>query len=222
MNALNNLRARATSAAPPYFKVFRNPRTGSGYLDGAFYYNNPVRVANLERKLIWPDTEHMHPDILVSIRASLDHSTSASDTEHFSISSVLSNVTGVRSEGPQKRPALRRFPQFNNMLNVLLNRADNILNTELVWSSFMIDIKPSKDHAQRYQRLNPIISYKPPALDEVHEMEKLQVEAFNAMRRGAQNSMARKVAHRLIASSFFFLKSSVRSTVDETVMDANS
>ena len=83
----------------------------------------------------------------------------------------------------------------------------------------MVDIKPSKDHAQsRYQRLNPIIPYKPPALDEVYEMEKLQVDVHTTMRRGPRNSMARKVAHRLIASSFFFKKLVVPSAVDETVV----
>ena len=217
-NILIHPRARATSAAPPYFKVFRNPRTGSGYLDGAFYYNNPVRIANLERKLIWPDTEHMHPDILVSIGTSLDHSTSTSCSKQ-SPTFPIPSMTNAQSEGLQKRTTLRHFPQFNNMLNLLLNRADNILNTELAWDSFMVDIKPSKDHEQsRYQRLNPIIQYRPPALDEVHEMDKLQLDVYTAMRRGPQNSMARKVAHRLIASSFFFEKSIVPSAVDETVI----
>lgn len=59
--------ARATSAAPGYFKPFIHERTGIGYLDGALYYNNPVRVANMECKLIWPDTMNLPPDILLSI-----------------------------------------------------------------------------------------------------------------------------------------------------------
>ena len=59
--------ARATSAAPTYFKPFVNDRTHRGYLDGAIYHKNPVEVANDERRLIWPDERDLHPDILLSI-----------------------------------------------------------------------------------------------------------------------------------------------------------
>ena len=63
-------RARATSAAPTYFKSFRSARNGRGYLDGALYHNNPVHVADLERRLIWPETEDSTPDLLLSIGTS--------------------------------------------------------------------------------------------------------------------------------------------------------
>ena len=59
--------ARATSAAPTFFKPFVNPRTKEGFLDGAVYHNNPVRIANYESKLLWPEAEERHPDILLSI-----------------------------------------------------------------------------------------------------------------------------------------------------------
>jgi predicted acylesterase/phospholipase RssA len=59
--------AAATSAALPYFKPFTHERTGNVYLDGAFYNNNPVNVANLERKFLWPDVCRQAPDIFLSI-----------------------------------------------------------------------------------------------------------------------------------------------------------
>ncbi|KAF2814425.1 uncharacterized protein BDZ99DRAFT_555088 [Mytilinidion resinicola] len=62
--------AAATSAAPPYFEPFIHSCTGRTYLDGAFYNNNPVRVVHRERKLLWPDLNGKHPDILLSLGTS--------------------------------------------------------------------------------------------------------------------------------------------------------
>lgn len=59
--------ACATSAAPSFFKPFVSTKSLRTYLDGALYYNNPVRVANHERKFLWPDVAENPPDILLSI-----------------------------------------------------------------------------------------------------------------------------------------------------------
>lgn len=59
--------ACATSAAPSFFKPFVSYNPPRTYLDGALYYNNPVRVANHERKFLWPDVAENPPDILLSI-----------------------------------------------------------------------------------------------------------------------------------------------------------
>ena len=59
--------ACATSAAPSFFKPFQSASTSRTYLDGAIYYNNPVRIANHERKFLWPDVADSPPDILLSI-----------------------------------------------------------------------------------------------------------------------------------------------------------
>jgi predicted acylesterase/phospholipase RssA len=57
----------ATSAAFPYFKPFIHELTGKVYLDGAFYNNNPVNIASVERKFLWPDVGRQAPDIFLSI-----------------------------------------------------------------------------------------------------------------------------------------------------------
>ncbi len=36
-------------------------------MDGALYYNNPIKIANNERKLLWSDVAESHPDIMLSI-----------------------------------------------------------------------------------------------------------------------------------------------------------
>jgi hypothetical protein len=64
--------AAATTAAPPYFKSFYHRATRRSYLDGAFYNNNPARIAQQERKMLWPDVADRHPDIFLSIGTSKD------------------------------------------------------------------------------------------------------------------------------------------------------
>jgi hypothetical protein len=59
--------AAATSAAPSFFKPFKCEANGRHYLDGALYHNNPVKVANHERRLLWPDIAENPPDIILSI-----------------------------------------------------------------------------------------------------------------------------------------------------------
>ena len=59
--------AAATSAAPTIFKPFYHTRTQQTFMDGGLYYNNPVNVANRERKLLWPDVADCRPDLLLSI-----------------------------------------------------------------------------------------------------------------------------------------------------------
>jgi patatin-like phospholipase/acyl hydrolase len=64
--------AAATAAAPPYFKAFYHGPTRRSYLDGAFYNNNPARIAEQERKILWPDIADSAPDIFLSIGTSKD------------------------------------------------------------------------------------------------------------------------------------------------------
>lgn len=63
--------ARATSAAPGYFTRLSAKEQGDPhaqeYLDGAVYFNNPVRLAVNERRFLWPDMAEAPPDIVLSL-----------------------------------------------------------------------------------------------------------------------------------------------------------
>lgn len=74
--------AAATSAAPGYFKPFYHQRTKRTFLDGALYHNNPIHVANTERKLLWPDVRDSHPDILLSIGTGTNSQIREDTAEH--------------------------------------------------------------------------------------------------------------------------------------------
>lgn len=74
--------AAATAAAPPYFKSFHHKSTNRSYLDGAFYNNNPARIAQQERKMLWGDVADHHPDIFLSIGTSKDAHQVKKDMRH--------------------------------------------------------------------------------------------------------------------------------------------
>lgn len=63
--------ASATTAAPKYFKRYRHwnilTKVYEEYLDGALYFNNPVRIGFNERRFLWPDVADRPPDIVLSL-----------------------------------------------------------------------------------------------------------------------------------------------------------
>lgn len=59
--------AAATSATPILFRHFYHGATLKGYVDGVIHSTNPVSTADQERRYLWPDVMHHHPDHLLSI-----------------------------------------------------------------------------------------------------------------------------------------------------------
>ncbi|KAL8765647.1 MAG: hypothetical protein Q9209_007327 [Squamulea sp. 1 TL-2023] len=203
--------ARATSAAPTYFKSLKSTRNNHGYLDGALYHNNPVRVADLERRLIWPETDDLPPDILLSI------GTGCNDAIH---NEVQRNAGLSR----QKRPAMGSRPSSTIVsgprhiftrrhkksqprkwiIDVLVNRIGNILDTEMRWLTFMSEAARGDElNRLRYHRINPNLREDPPKLDEVKKLPHLRKLMNYVMKeQGFQNQVG-QVARRLVASSFY-------------------
>jgi predicted acylesterase/phospholipase RssA len=60
----------AASSAPPYFKPYFHTSSHQYFLDGSFYNNNPAKVAQQERRLLWPEVADRAPDIFLSIGTS--------------------------------------------------------------------------------------------------------------------------------------------------------
>lgn len=54
------------------------------YMDGGIYYNNPIQVADRERKLIWPNLQADEPDVIVSLGTGLNPDTKVSAEEKTS------------------------------------------------------------------------------------------------------------------------------------------
>lgn len=207
--------ARATSAAPTYFKPFVNERTKEGYLDGALFHNNPVYIANHERKLIWPDVESCHPDILLSIGTG-HHGTK---TEGAVVPGLrhqwrtqLVNEVLANAESIEKKPRIGgwfKMSEVAQFLNVMVNRVDNILDAERIWQQFRTEVLDSHKatEGRRYERINPNLGFRPPKLDEKDKLWKVQQAVVEKLRlRREYRVKIWRVAHRLIASSFYFEK----------------
>ena len=174
--------ARATSAAFPHFKIFKKPEGDRGLCDGGVYHNCPVQVASTESRLIWDDVGE-HPDILLSLG------------------------TGYDPDAKRAKPSFSRrqkrhshmFKEAKGLVNAYLQ---TINDTQTTWDTFVREsatrCRESPELESRYIRLNPRLSGDVPKLDErgkVDELERL-VDAWVPE--------AREVAHRLIASCFYF------------------
>ena len=203
-------RARATSAAPSFFKTFKSKRNSRGYLDGALYHNNPVRVADLERRLIWPDTENSQPDVLLSI------GTSCNNTIFKEAQETLRFQRRGHDSGPERSIAVaqggshRLFSrkskgtQTSKMIKIMKNRVENILDTETSWLKFMSDAaRGNQEDRARYRRINPDIGVEPPKLDEAKMLPSLQRRMHQMTKDGAYQKQVGEVARQLVASCFY-------------------
>lgn len=95
--------ASATSAAPSFFKPFESPGKQI-YLDGAIYYNNPVKVANNERRFLWPDVADADPDIILSVGTGMNGHKIYEELE-----SDLTERQNVRQAKPQSSNRFSRL-----------------------------------------------------------------------------------------------------------------
>ena len=155
------------------------------YADGAIYHNNPIQIADKERKLIWPNMEDEYPDIVVSIGTAFN---------------------------PSSRPAVEKtsplrlgvFSHGKSLYKIAKDHIASSLDSEKTWETYMNVLQPPLIYRPRYVRLNPRLVEDPPGLDEVHRMKHLQGLTRDKF---SDDDRIRKVALQLIASSFYFEKS---------------
>lgn len=184
-----SFRARATSAAPPYFKTFRPPQSTREFADGAVHHNNPVNVANAERKYIWPDVDNLYPDLLLSIGTGKS-------------SNYLEAEKAKQKKQEQEARWLRWVPRA---LQILFAKMHDVLDAEKTWEKF-IGTVPAEVAAQRYIRINPDLRYGVPALDDKNRIWNLESDA----KKGLEylHPSIRGIADRLLASCFYYEKAS--------------
>lgn len=163
-------------------------------MDGAIYHNNPIQIADKERKLIWPSMKNEYPDLVVSIGTT------------FCPNSRSSSVKA-------SAPRLGVWSHGKALYKMAIDHIASTLDSEKTWEIYMSILQPPPIYQSRYVRLNPKLDGEPPHLDEVHRMED-----FKGIVRGKwrENQQIRKVAYQLIASSFYFQKSApMESTADQ-------
>ena len=184
-------------------------RNNRGYLDGALYHNNPVRVADLERRLIWPDTDNLPPDILLSIGTSCNNSIRDEAQQNFKLPKqrtiTMSPQPRSMVDGSQSRILGRGSgPQPRKLINILMNRVGNILDTEMTWLTFISEAaRGDHDDKTRYHRINPNIGEEPPKMDEIKKLSYLRQRMTHVMKGTAFHNHIGEIARRLVASSFY-------------------
>lgn len=179
---LTVISARATSAAPRIFKPFHHEPSKQVYLDGAIFHNNPIVIAERERKLIWGSLQEEYPDILLSIGTSF-----SSEKDRTDIKKTNKPARGVLSHGKA-------------LLKIAKDHVSSSLDCERAWDDFLNNL-PHKVKQSRYIRLNPELDGRVPALDEVNSMKSIQ----DTVRIQLSNSPSiQRTAVRLIATSFYF------------------
>ena len=167
------------------FKPLRHGPSKQEYTDGAIYHNNPIQIADKERKLIWPDLENDYPDIIVSVGTTYN-SAAQTSTEKAALPRQ-----GVVSHGKA-------------LYKIAIDHIASALDSEKAWHSYMNVLQPPSNHRAKYIRLNPQLHEDPPGLDEVDRMSYIQ-DVVREM--SSLDNRIQKVAFRLISSSFYFEKS---------------
>ena len=222
-NILTITSARATSAAPTFFRPFVNSRTKEGFLDGAVFHNSPVRIANYESKLIWPDIEEYHPDILLSIGTGNNGSDTAGylDPGFLARRQIRERKVHTKTdpviEHQRSMPALRAFPEVQSWLKILFKRVDNILDSESIWRAFRNDIAgmSSSIVAQRYVRVNPQIKFRTPKMDEKSQIHRLHDDVKSRMESQSMRMKITSISYQIVASSFYFETTAPTKTVND-------
>ncbi|KAF6818372.1 hypothetical protein CMUS01_11936 [Colletotrichum musicola] len=189
--------ARATSAAPLYRQAFTKTSDNSSYIDGAMYHNCPVAVAHHERQMIWPDIANRVPDILLSIGTG---STKAEKSEQ----APRHDPDFSQSHKPKKTLIQKQVGK------IIFDRLERLPASNTIWTEFLSDIGPQaydstrdgKDN--RYIRVNPEFPFKVPRLDAVEDLPRLVIETKRYT--DSHQMRIKEIAHRLVASSFFFEK----------------
>jgi predicted acylesterase/phospholipase RssA len=177
--------ARATSAAPRIFKPFSHEPSKQVYVDGAVYHNNPIHIADLERRLLWPSDGHSVPDFVLSIGTAYNPNSRKKLIEKSSMVNV-----GI-------------FGHAKSLASIAMDHIRSSLDSEKTYQDFILQIGLPKEYSDRYQRINPLILEDPPALDDVHRMKDLQ----STVRKQMTNDTAIiSAAYRLLATSFYFEK----------------
>lgn len=149
--------------------------------------------------MIWPDIADTVPDLLLSIGTGM----SSLDNE--------GQPSSHRAEVSQGENVVWRKKTFLpvQLAQIAADRFDRLLSCNAIWADFKADIlsqvgHPARDNHRRHIRINPDLLSKVPRLDAVGELDSLE----RLTKRYIRSHMCKitEVAHRLVASCFFFEK----------------
>jgi len=160
-----------------------------------------VWVAHHERKLIWGDVAGALPDLLLSL------GTGTNGLEESDKATASAGDEG-NSAGGKKHKITKSFLPL--MWSIATERLDRLMECNIILKNFIAEsvssdfTRSSSGNHRRFIRINPDIRSSVPRLDAVDEMDNLEKSVKEYLESNMQR--VREVAHRLIASTFFFEK----------------
>ena len=95
---------------------------------------------------------------------------------------------------------------------------ENITDSELAWNEFISERAGSdcsQNDKQRYVRINPDLGDRCPPLDAKQKMDELRETIAEYLSSWKATQVIKQVAHRLVASTFYFQKISITGTEQE-------
>ncbi|THV63889.1 hypothetical protein D6D28_10317 [Aureobasidium pullulans] len=174
--------ARATSAAPTYFTPFNHEGSQQTYYDGGIPHSNPIKIAESERKLIWPDLEE--PDVTISVGTGYN----------------LNKLERNKAVPFKPTPTRGIIAQGAFLVKMAKDHIAVSLDSEQTWKDFVASTKKSDDQF-RYVRLNTSFPTDPPPLDDLSMLSELREMAKKQFSGQYQTNM---LALKLVATSFYF------------------
>ncbi|KAM0713999.1 hypothetical protein Q7P37_010963 [Cladosporium fusiforme] len=175
--------ARATSAAPTYFRALCHEQSKQVLWDGGVYNNNPINIAERERKLIWTDLAEQEPDVVVSIGT-------------LFCSKIETRRTARWTSSPNGIVA-----HFKFLAKMASDHLHTSLDSQRTWEDFIGSRRPAVHDKQRYVRLNPELDSQPPKMDEVDQLGYLEEVTRYCI--GGDEKLKR-LARQLVATCFYF------------------
>ncbi|OTA77343.1 hypothetical protein M434DRAFT_402358 [Hypoxylon sp. CO27-5] len=201
--------ARATSAMPPYFKPFRKTETGNQYIDGGLRQACPVWVAHQEMNLIWSDVANSPPDIVLSVGAGCI--VRNEDRLRGDRSSL-----GIDSSSKTTTPSAKLVGKSSSKLAEAMDNLADYQKRSRTWDQFMArrsssNLLETAEDTSRYIRISPELNIRAPRFDDIQRLDEVEREAEEVLQQNIAE--IKEVAHRLVASAFFFEKDgSVKQT----------
>ncbi|RGP77832.1 hypothetical protein FLONG3_4008 [Fusarium longipes] len=204
--------ARATAAAPPYFKPFLHCTTGIQYTDGAIHNICPVFVADNERKRLWGEANQSPPDLVLSLGTG--HMSSRLTHKAKRTLAQRPPVPSQQNAPPQQRP----HSSFSSMWRSTNPVIDDQKSSEDMWNSYVEKVTAPcqlymASHEHRHMRINAGWADKRPNFDDIEEIENIERNVINMM---SDENAVRMAAHKLVASCFYFERTGVDSQNRET------
>ncbi|KAI1446087.1 hypothetical protein F5Y02DRAFT_426089 [Annulohypoxylon stygium] len=191
--------ARATTAATPYFKICQKEETGDQYVESISRNACPVEVAHQEARLIWSDVANLPPDIMLSVGTGCHVKDG-----YMSQSGKSTNLNTDSSSSKNMFPLGNPFSKPTREVVKTDDQAFNRIWNKFVGGKFTSALSNTTEDRRRYVRISPELNIPAVKFDDIQRLDEIEREAEEVIQ---QNMLViKEVAHRLIASTFFFEK----------------